>query len=588
MHRLRIPVQVAPLGSLLAVACALPLAILFVYSFWQLSNFVIVHDWTLANYRAGLLDGYYLRLFARSLGTGAAVGAIAVILAYPFAYAARFRFTRWRNALLFAVLLSMFASYLVRVYAFQSILGRTGVINWFLQEIGIVDQPLDFLLFNRFAVIVTLTNVFLPFVLLPIWAAMQNVDPASIEAARDLGARPWTVFWKVVVPATRKAALAGFAFAFVLASGDYVTPTLVGGTDGLMIGKPIANSFGLTNNYPLGSALAFTMLLLFALVVFVVPRLLRRPLRVLGSVWKEHRPAVGPRWAVRIPGARLWPYALVPGVLAFLFAPLVIVVVLSFTTRDVPAFPMDGVTLRWYDNVLGDELFSSALTNSIKLAVFTGVAAAVLGTLAAIGLTRREFALKPAVEAFLLVPIALPGLITGVAMLTLYTWAQIPLSMLTIAVGHLVFATPFVVLVMMARLRDVDPLLAEAGRDLGATPLGVFRRVTLPLIAPAIAGGALVAAALSLDEFIITNFVSGSNVTLPLFIWSKLRIGVTPDVNAVSTLILLSLAVLVLAFFLLGGSVGRGVSRARSAKASASSRAASGQPRIDQPRGSQP
>jgi ABC-type spermidine/putrescine transport system permease subunit II len=563
MQRLRVPIQVLPLGTLLAAACAVPLGILFVYSFWQISNFVIVHDWTLDNYRSGLLDGYYLRLLARSLATGAAVGAIAVAVAYPFAYAARFRFTRLRNVLLFAVLLSMFASYLVRVYAFQSILGRTGVINWLLQEIGIVDQPLDFLLFNRFAVIVTLTNVFLPFVLLPIWASMQNVDPASIVAARDLGARPWTVFWKIVVPATRRAALAGFAFAFVLASGDYVTPTLVGGTDGLMIGKPIANSFGLTNNYPLGSALAYSMLLLFALVVLVVPRLLRRPLRALRTAWIEHRPTVGPRLDIRIPGAHLWPYVWVPAVLAFLFAPLVIVVVLSFTTRDVPAFPMGGVTLRWYGNVLGDEQFSSALMNSIKLAVFTGVAASLLATLAALGLTRHRFVLKPVVEALMLVPLALPGLITGVAMLTLYTWAHIPLSVMTIGIGHLVFATPFVVLVMMARLRDLDPLIAEAGRDLGATPLGVFRRVTLPLIAPAMIGGGLVAAALSLDEFVITNFVSGSNVTLPLFIWSKLRIGVTPDVNAVSTLILVSLALLVVAFFLLGGSVGRGISRAR-------------------------
>lgn len=563
MRRLRLPLQVVPLGVLLAAACAVPLGILFVYSFWRLSGFLIVHEWTLGNYRTGLFDPYYLRLFGRSLGIGAVVGAVTVAIAYPFAYAARFRFGRARNALLFAVLLSMFASYLIRVYAFQSILGRTGVVNWSLQQIGLVDKPLDFLLFNKFAVVVTLTNVFLPYVLLPIWAAMQNVDPATIEAARDLGARPSAVFWKVVVPATRPAALAGFAFAFVLASGDYVTPTLVGGTDGLMIGRPIANEFGLTNNYPLGSALAFTLLLFFVLAIVVLPRLLGGALRPLRSAWTEHRPRPALPAGLRVPGVGAWPYVWVGLVLAFLFAPLAIVVVLSFTTRDVPAFPLHGLTLHWYEHVLQDNAFRGALLNSVKLAVLTGLLAALLGTLAAIGLTRRSFPLRRVVEAFLLVPLALPGLITGVAMLTLYTWTRIPLSMTTIAVGHLVFATPFVVLVMMARLRDLDPLLAEAGRDLGASPLGVFRRVTLPLIAPAMAGGALVAAALSLDEFVITNFVSGSNVTLPLFVWSKLRIGVTPDVNAVSTLILGSLALLVIAFFLLGGSVSRGLSRAR-------------------------
>jgi len=161
----------------------------------------------------------------------------------------------------------------------------------------------------------------------------------------------------------------------------------------------------------------------------------------------------------------------------------------------------------------------------------------------------------------LLLPLALPGLITGVAMLTLYTWAGIPLSLETVAVGHLVFTTPFVVLVMTARLRDIDPMLEEAGRDLGASPLGVFRRVTLPLILPALGGAALVVAALSLDEFVITNFVSGSTVTVPLFVWAKLRTGVTPDVNAVSTLLLLTLALLVSGFYLAGGSTDRRLAR---------------------------
>jgi spermidine/putrescine transport system permease protein len=130
-------------------------------------------------------------------------------------------------------------------------------------------------------------------------------------------------------------------------------------------------------------------------------------------------------------------------------------------------------------------------------------------------------------------------------MLTLYVAAGVTLDRWTILAGHVIFATPFVLLVMSARLRDFDASLEEAARDLGEAPLDVFRRVTLPLIFPAIAGSALIAAALSLDEFVITNFVAGSTVTLPLFIWSKLRIGVTPDTNAVSTVILLGLIVLV-------------------------------------------
>ncbi len=563
LRRLRIPLPLTPLAVLVGGLFLVPLGVLFVYSFWRLSGFTITHRWTLGNYRQAVADRFFLGLYARSMATGAAVGAIAVALAYPFAYAACFRFPRRRNALLFAVLVSMFASYLIRVYAFQSILGQKGVINWALLRLGVIDQPLSFLLFNRFAVLVTLVNVFLPYVLLPIWAAMLNIEPATIEAARDLGSRPAAVFWKIVVPATSRAAFAGFAFAFVLSSGDYVTPTLVGGTNGLMIGKTIANAFGLTNNYPLGSALAFVLLACFGLVLLLLPRLLRLARPALRATWAPLRSALPSPRTITVPGARLWAHLWVGGVFVFLFAPLVIVVVLSFTTRDVPAFPIHGLTLRWYGNVLHDDQFRSALVSSLELATFTGLVAAVLGTAAAIGLTRTRFALKPILESVLLLPLAMPGLITGVAMLTFYTWARVPLSMETIGIGHLIFATPFVVLVMVSRVRDIDRSLEEAGRDLGASPLGVFRRVTLPLILPAMAGGALVAAALSLDEFVITNFVSGSNVTVPLFVWSKLRIGVTPDVNAVSTMLLAALALLVGGFYVVGGSVSRGLSRAR-------------------------
>jgi ABC-type spermidine/putrescine transport system permease subunit II len=141
-------------------------------------------------------------------------------------------------------------------------------------------------------------------------------------------------------------------------------------------------------------------------------------------------------------------------------------------------------------------------------------------------------------------------------MLIFFLSQNVPLGINTIIVGHLVYATPFVVLAMTARLADLDPSLAEAGHDLGRGVLGVFRTVTLPLIFPAIAGAALVVAALSLDEVIITNFVSGSTVTLPLFIWAKLRIGVTPDTNAACTLIVCGLTLIVLASYALSRLVG--------------------------------
>lgn len=545
-EQLAVGFELAPLGALLLLAFFVPLSLLLAYSFWTQSGFEVVHQFSLGSYRTALTDSFYLKLLARSLLIGLSVAFLSVALAYPFAYAATFRFPRARAVLLFAALLSMFTSYLVRVYAFQTILGEKGVINTFLEHLGVIHHPLSFLLFNSFAVVITLTNVFVPYVLLPIWAAMQSVETNQLEAARDLGANPFAAFWRVVFPMTKNGARAGFLFAFVLAAGDYVTPTLVGGPSGTMIGREISVSFGLLNDYPLGAALAFVLLLAFGLTAWLLPTLIGRiprpqgvrsllsvPLRV-----SEH---------LHFRGAKYWAHVYVVLIILFLFVPLAIIILLSFNTSPVPAFPMRGLTLHWYARVFSNDSFRNALITSIKVAALVAIIGAVLGTLAALAFARHRFRARGALMGLLVAPLAMPGLITGVAMLIVYVAVGVTLSMWTITIGHLVYAIPFVVLAIVAGLSDLDPSLEEAGRDLGRSPLGVFRKVTLPLVFPVIIGAAFVAAALSLDEFIITNFVAGSTVTLPLYIWSKLRIGVTPDTNAVGTLILGGLVVLSIA-----------------------------------------
>jgi spermidine/putrescine transport system permease protein len=200
--------------------------------------------------------------------------------------------------------------------------------------------------------------------------------------------------------------------------------------------------------------------------------------------------------------------------------------------------------------VFTDPIFLGALETSVKVATATAIVGGVLGTLAAFALS-RPFRGRGLLRALLVAPLAMPGLITGVAMLNFFVSQSIQLSIATVILGHLVYATPFVVLAMTARLAELDPALQEAGRDLGRGVFGVFRTITLPLIFPAVAGAALVAAALSLDEVIITNFVSGSTVTLPLFIWAKLRTGVTPDTNAACTSIVVALSVIVIVSYAL-------------------------------------
>ncbi len=164
------------------------------------------------------------------------------------------------------MLASIFGGYLVRIYAWRTILGDEGLINTFLIWLGLIREPLRFLLFSRFAVFITLVNFLLPFGVLPLYGALQNVPRDAIEAARDLGAGPLAIFRTVLLPLTATGIKIAFAFAFVLAAGDYVTPELVGGTNGIMIGNVIADQFGVAYNWPLGAALAITTLLVVLLV----------------------------------------------------------------------------------------------------------------------------------------------------------------------------------------------------------------------------------------------------------------------------------------------------------------------------------
>jgi spermidine/putrescine transport system permease protein len=215
--------------------------------------------------------------FLRQLGLSVVVAAIVAIsataLAYPVAYFLAFR-ARSRAPLLLTLLLIPFAvSYLLRVMAWKLMLGPEGGINWLLQAIGLTDEPIGLLLYSRPAVVITLVYVWIPFAALPIYAAMQRIDRAHLEAAADLGAAPWPRFRRVTVPLSLPGALASFFMVFIPTVGEYVTPSLVGGSDGVMYGNIIQGFFTRSANWPLGAAMAMIMLALTLIVVVTALRL---------------------------------------------------------------------------------------------------------------------------------------------------------------------------------------------------------------------------------------------------------------------------------------------------------------------------
>jgi spermidine/putrescine transport system permease protein len=238
----------------------------------------------------------------------------------------------------------------------------------------------------------------------------------------------------------------------------------------------------------------------------------------------------------------LWTVAL--GAYAFLYLPLVIVVVYSFNDSRLNA-EWVGFTLDWYRTLAGDEAMLTAAANSLLIALAASLVSTVLGTMAGIAMHRYRLRVLP---ILVLAPIAIPEILMGVALLIFFVLLNFTLGLVSVALAHIAFCIGFVALVVRARLSGMVESLTEAARDCGATPWQAFRRVTLPLIMPGVVAGALMAFTLSIDDFVITFFTAGAGtVTLPLQIYSMIKIAVTPEVNAVSTLLMLLTLLLIVA-----------------------------------------
>jgi spermidine/putrescine transport system permease protein len=240
-----------------------------------------------------------------------------------------------------------------------------------------------------------------------------------------------------------------------------------------------------------------------------------------------------------------WPRALLAthtaAVYLFLYTPIALLVTFSFNSAQQTA-AWEGFTLSWYGEMLRDERLLGAVRNSLLIAALATALATVIGTMAALAFAPagpRPPRGRGPTEVLLLLPVILPEVVLGAALLTLFGAWRMRLSLATVLVAHVVFSISYVALVVRARLAGLDPALAEAARDLGAGAWEVFRRVTLPLALPGIAAGALLVFTLSIDDYVVTSFVAGVGATtLPLHIYSLLKAGVTPEVNAVSTALL--------------------------------------------------
>ena len=253
-----------------------PYLFLFSYSLWQVQSGVVVHAWTLRHYGELFRTRLYLDVLQRSARIAGSVTALSLLLGVPLAYLLSFRLRRGKDVLYQLVIVPLWISYLVRAYAWKTILGGNGVLNTLLTSTGLLHHPASWLLYSPFAVVLTLTHIYTPFVFLPVYAAFEHIPKPLVEAAQDLGASRLRTFWTVLFPLALPGIIAGATFAFVLSLGDFIAPLLIGGPNGIMISNVVVSLFGAAFNWPLGAAISVLMLLLVVGLITGAERLQAR------------------------------------------------------------------------------------------------------------------------------------------------------------------------------------------------------------------------------------------------------------------------------------------------------------------------
>ncbi len=268
--------QVGPAMGFYGVFFAVPLLILFVYSFWTMNGFVIVPGFTVSNYIEGFTTSLYVAVLVRTTLVGLLVACVVVPIVYVLSYLMLFVFEKRARQIFDLVLVSMFSGYLVRIYAWRTILGKEGLLNSALLQLHVTASPLAFLIFSPLAVVITLVGLLIPLALLPIYSSMSNVSREHLEGAKDLGSTGFTLHRTILIPMTLPGLNTAFAIAFIISVGDFVVPAMVGGAQGIMVGNVIADQFkGIGSNWPLGAALAFLIMGIVIAVYMVVVRAIK-------------------------------------------------------------------------------------------------------------------------------------------------------------------------------------------------------------------------------------------------------------------------------------------------------------------------
>ncbi len=502
-----------------------------------------LRQFSLDNYAFLATDALYIRAYLSSLGIALLSTLLTLLVGYPIAYGMARAPRAWQPTLVMLVILPFWTSFLIRVYAWIGILKKEGLLNQLLLSTGLISEPLT-ILDTNWAVYVGIVYSYLPFLVLPLYAALEKLDESLLEAAADLGCPPVRAFWRITFPLSLPGVIAGCLLVFIPVTGEFVIPDLLGGSGTLMIGKTLWAEF-------------------FNTATGRSPR--RSPWSSSSSWWcrsssSRARSSGGRSATDDGPVARdgamrrtsVFNVTAVAAGLAFLYLPIVILIIVSFNASRLVTV-WGGFSTRWYAALLDDGPLLDAAWVTVRVALLSTTVATVLGTLAAIALVRfGRFRGRTLFSGMVYAPLVMPEVITGLSMLLLFVAIGFDRGFWTLVLAHITFSLSFVTVVVQSRLVSFDRSLEEAAMDLGCPPVRTFLVITLPIIAPAVAAGWMLGLTLSLDDLVISSFTTGPGATtLPMKIYSQVRLGVTPEINAASTILVAIVAVGVIAASLL-------------------------------------
>lgn len=534
---------------------------------------------TADHYARLLQSDLYTKVLMITLKVAIWTTIFSLLAAYPIAYLLATVKTSTRNILIICVLMPFWTSFLVRTFAWMVLLGRSGAVNDVLVAMGIVEYPLR-MIYNFTGVMIGMVHALMPLAVLTMLSVMEGIDANLSKAGATLGGRPSQTFWRIYFPLSLPGVAAGGLLIFITALGFFITPALLGGRKETMIVQVIIFQIHEVLNWGFAGAISVLLLVTVLIIFFLYDRLLGMSTlagessntkgkgpgsiarfgsaagqffinamgngcELIGRALSRLRPPRADRPRRRFGRGMVWAAGLL--VLAFLALPALFIIPVSFTEEGFLNWPPVGFSWQWYESVTDSNVWAAAAVRSFVVASLSAFFGMLLGVPAAFMLVRKNFFGKTAVFGFLVSPIITPHIIIAVSLFYLYAKLGLVGTTIGLVLGHTVLAIPYVVITVMAIIKNYDIRLDHAAWTLGATKAKTLWYITVPLIRGGLIAAFMFAFIISFDELTIALFVTGGEyTTLPKQMWDDAILRVSPALAAVATLLLIFMSVVIL------------------------------------------